>query len=133
MHSRPRAASSASGRMETLWTAGRSDSPTARRLRKGLVCTRGLQPLDSPPSRLLILCSTCVRASLWTGVGVFDALSVTERLGRLLPTEVRRGAWVPWDESHFMCSVYREINVLLLNMLCDPSVLAEYTASRAPL
>ena len=53
----------------------------------------------------------------------FDALAVTERLGQLAPAAARRGAWVPWDESHFMCSVYRELNVLLLNMLCDPSTL----------
>ena len=49
--------------------------------------------------------------------------SLAERLGRLQPASARRGAWVPWDESHFVCSVYRELNLLLLNMLCDPSEL----------
>ena len=30
---------------------------------------------------------------------------------------------VRWDESHFVCSVYRELDLLLLNMLCDPATL----------
>ena len=51
------------------------------------------------------------------------ALTELERLGQLEPKAARRGAWVPWDGFHFVCSVNRELNVLMLNMLCDPAKL----------
>ena len=77
--------------------------------------------LDGRPLRQL----ATETAALKAGLGVFDALAVTERLGELAPRDARRGAWVEWDEAHFTCSVYRELNILLLNLLCDPTALGE--------
>ena len=115
----PSSGSTGAGRRRGAWwrtttaTVRHALTSTGRRRVDGLALDG--QPLRQPAAEA---------AARDAGVGIFDALAVTERLGRdTLGGAARRAAWVAWDESHFMCSVYRELNVLLLNMLCDPAAL----------
>ena len=58
------------------------------------------------------------------GLGVIDALSVTTQLGALPPAQMEDAFHVrredgKHDNLHYVCSVYRQLNEILLGVLCD--------------
>ena len=64
------------------------------------------------------------RMALGLGLRLFDAMHVGLKLHDDLPWQTRLVplVWVP-DSEHLVCSANRELNTLLLNMLCDPATL----------
>jgi hypothetical protein len=67
-------------------------------------------------SRISIHHAPTVESARAAGLGVLDLGAVTTR-----GLHTRRAAYVQGEQHplHFVCSPYREFNLLLLHMLCD--------------
>ena len=78
-------------------------------LRKGDKTLVHKTPLQQPKA---------VKSAQSHGLNIMDFLDATMRLRDLAPDEYN-AAFTNFDNVHYVCSVYRELNTIMLNYICD--------------
>jgi len=110
------------GYMDRLFAAAAATTPRAY-WRTTTSELEHLKPHGTPRQKQLRHPPTD-RAATRNRLGVIDALSVTAELGALPPAQMERAFHTRPDDGkhdnlHFVCSIYRQLNEILLGVLCD--------------